>query len=161
MAGSTLSLVWLTLKEFEAKTTEIIAKVEAEGAKFLLTAGLAIEAEAKAALMAGDKRDTGKLLQSIQTVPVDAHTVHVGTNLAYAMYVHGYPPNPPDRSKPHMPPIAAITPWATRHNIPPFLVARAIAKRGTTLVPFMTKGIAAAEAKIAMLWEESVSRALR
>jgi hypothetical protein len=34
-------------------------------------------------------------------------------------------------TRPHWPPIAAITPWANRHGIEPFLVARAISKHGT------------------------------
>ena len=42
----------------------------------------------------------------------------------YALYVER-------GTRPHWPPIAAITGWAERHGIPPFLVARAIAKHGT------------------------------
>ena len=34
-------------------------------------------------------------------------------------------------TRPHWPPIAAITPWALRHNMEPYLVARSIAKKGT------------------------------
>lgn len=40
-------------------------------------------------------------------------------------------------TRPHWPPIAAITPWANLHGIPPFLVARAIARRGTRAQPFI------------------------
>ena len=34
-------------------------------------------------------------------------------------------------TRPHWPPLAAIRDWALRHGIPPFLVARAIARHGT------------------------------
>ena len=34
-------------------------------------------------------------------------------------------------TRPHFPPIAAVAPWARAKGIPPFLVARAIAKHGT------------------------------
>lgn len=34
-------------------------------------------------------------------------------------------------TKPHFPPISAIEPWAERHGIPAFLVARKIAREGT------------------------------
>lgn len=36
-----------------------------------------------------------------------------------------------ENTRPHWPPIAAITPWAERHGIEPFLAARAIAQHGT------------------------------
>lgn len=36
-----------------------------------------------------------------------------------------------DGTKPHWPPIADITPWADDKGIPPFLVARSIARKGT------------------------------
>lgn len=42
----------------------------------------------------------------------------------YAIYVE-------EGTEPHWPPIDAITPWAERHGIPAFLVARKIAQEGT------------------------------
>lgn len=48
----------------------------------------------------------------------------------YAYWVHeGTTPG-------HFPPISAVEPWARRHKIPAFLVARAIFRRGTKGVPF-------------------------
>jgi HK97 gp10 family phage protein len=52
----------------------------------------------------------------------------------YALYVH-------DGTRPHMPPISAVTPWANRHGIPPFLVARSIARHGTKANPFLYKAL--------------------
>lgn len=47
----------------------------------------------------------------------------------YAFWVH-------EGTDPHFPPVSAIEPWARRHKIPAFLVARKIAERGTKGVPF-------------------------
>lgn len=50
---------------------------------------------------------------------------------AHALFVH-------EGTRPHWPPVGALTDWARRHGIPnPFLVARAIALRGTRAVPFL------------------------
>jgi len=62
----------------------------------------------------------------------------------YAMYVHG--DGSSARSKPHFPPLEAIRRWADRHGIPPFLVARAIARKGTKLIPFYDMGIKESDA---------------
>jgi len=42
---------------------------------------------------------------------------------------------------PHKVSIEEITPWAERKGIPPFLVARSIAKKGTKANPFFTRGL--------------------
>jgi hypothetical protein len=52
----------------------------------------------------------------------------------YAVFVH-------EGTRPHMPPMGAITPWANRHGIPPFLVARSIARHGTKANPFLFKAL--------------------
>lgn len=71
--------------------------------------------------------DTGRLrgsitpdvrLQGFQTIGV------VGSNVLYAPYMEL-------GTKPHWPPISAVEVWARRHGMNPFLVARAIARKGT------------------------------
>jgi len=52
----------------------------------------------------------------------------------HAVFVH-------EGTKPHFPPISAIERWANRHNIPPFLVAKSISKKGTKAIPFLDDGI--------------------
>jgi len=47
----------------------------------------------------------------------------------YAVYVH-------EGTRPHFPPISAVEGWARRHGIEPFLVARAISRKGTKAHPF-------------------------
>lgn len=48
----------------------------------------------------------------------------LSSGMDYAIYVE-------EGTRPHMPPIEKITPWANNHGIPPFLVARSIARKGT------------------------------
>jgi len=48
----------------------------------------------------------------------------VGTNVVYGPFVE-------EDTRPHWPPLAAIAPWAQAHGMDPFLVARAISRRGT------------------------------
>lgn len=52
----------------------------------------------------------------------------------YALFVH-------EGTAPHFPPLDAITPWAIKKGIPPFLVARSIAKKGTKANPFLKRAI--------------------
>ena len=49
----------------------------------------------------------------------------VFTNVPYAKYVE-------KGTRPHWPPISAVSRWARLHGIPPFLVARSIARYGTS-----------------------------
>ena len=51
-------------------------------------------------------------------------------------------------SKPHFPPIAAIEGWAKRHGANPYLVARAISKRGTKARHMFRDGLAESKAGI-------------
>lgn len=48
-------------------------------------------------------------------------------------------------TKPHWPPIKPIEKWANRKGIPPFLVARAIARRGTKANPFFDNAVSAGQ----------------
>ena len=71
--------------------------------------------------------DTGRLRASITpsvTVGPEAIQGVVGSNVKYAPYVEL-------GTRPHWPPIAALETWAKSHGTSAFLVARAIARRGT------------------------------
>lgn len=103
---------------------------------FMEAALYTIEAEAKPLI----PRDTGYLGRSLQTRITNLEGT-LGTSAPHALYVHGREPFTARRSKAHWPPIAAITPWARRHGISPFLVARSIARKGTKLVPFLTMAV--------------------
>lgn len=114
---------------------KVAAMVVPELVLFIRSALSTLEAAVKPLV----PRDTGYLGRSLQS-EVKGLTGTLSTNAPHALYVHGRPPNPPARSRPHWPPITAITPWANRHGANPYAVARGIAARGTKLVPFMSRG---------------------
>ena len=79
--------------------------------------------------------DTGRLRASITPeVRLDGDTVQgvVGSNVVYAPFLEM-------GTRPHFPPIAALEVWASRHGTSAFLVARAIARRGTKAHKFLTR----------------------
>jgi hypothetical protein len=89
--------------------------------------------------MAETPRDTG-ILQRSEATSVDPAAMpmwgKLGTNVPYGIYVH-------EGTRPHFPPYGEGTPlaaWGKRHGIPAFLVARAIARRGTKGRPFFKQG---------------------
>ena len=130
--GTTVDVQVIGLDRLQARLDP--ARLRAAMVPALEKAGGIVEAAAKA----NTPRDTAALQRSI-THQVDAEglSVKVGTNLSYAPYVHGFMDGTATRSKPHFPPVAALAGWAARHGIPAGAVARAIAKRGTPLVPFL------------------------
>ena len=79
--------------------------------------------------------DTGRLRASITPeVRLDGDTVQgvVGSNVVYAPFLEM-------GTRPHFPPLAALQVWASRHGTSAFLVARAIARRGTKAHKFLTR----------------------
>ena len=97
---------------------------------FLAKSALTVESGAKLVAPV----DTGRLRASI-TSDLKPTRALVKAAVFYAAHVEF-------GTRPHWPPIAALQPWARRHGFPAgrlgaFLVARAIAKRGTRAQPFM------------------------
>ena len=93
--------------------------------------------------------DTGRLRASI-THKVEPFRAVVGTNVAYAPHVEF-------GTRPHWPPLAALQPWARRHGFPAgrqgaFLVARAIARRGTRARRMFQKGVEESRGQIIAMW---------
>lgn len=79
--------------------------------------------------------DTGRLRASITpSVESTADSIKgiVGSNVKYAPYVEL-------GTRPHWPPIGALETWARSHGTSAFLVARAIARRGTKAVKFLQR----------------------
>lgn len=52
----------------------------------------------------------------------------------YPIFVH-------EGTRPHFPPIEAITPWAERHGIPPYALALSIARKGTRANPWLRETV--------------------
>jgi hypothetical protein len=120
---------------------------------YLAAAILKVEAETKPFV----PRDTGYLARSLQSQVTDTEA-KLSTNAPHALYVHGRMNETKSRSKPHWPPISAIAPWAQRHGVNPYVVARAISRRGTPLVPFMRLGLKQAQPYIRQV--RSLARAI-
>lgn len=109
--------------------------------EFLFKAGFSVEAAAKERAPV----DTGRLRFSIATEVRETRAL-VGSNVFYAPFVEF-------GTRPHMPPVAAMQPWARRHGISAWALARAIAARGTKPHPFLLPGLLAAQATIISLLE--------
>lgn len=78
----------------------------------------------------------------------------VGSSKRYAIFVHG-------GTRPHWPPLSAIEPWARRHGVDPFLVARAIALKGTRAQPFLRQAVESSKEKIrTKIFPDELKRAL-
>ncbi len=98
--------------------------------------------------------DTGRLRASItpevRSTPTEVIGV-VGSNVKYAPYVEL-------GTKPHWPPISALEVWARRHGTSAFLVARAIARRGTKAHRFLQQAFEQNQARIVALFEQTVKQ---
>lgn len=95
-------------------------------------------------------KDLSHLAGAIKTEMTSALSGQVYADTNYALFVH-------EGTKPHWPPIDAITPWANRHGIPPFLVARSIAQKGTKPQPFFQWAKDATENDVFGLFEAAIS----
>jgi hypothetical protein len=96
----------------------------------MLASVLLIEADARRNV----KRDTGRLQNSITYSIVGKGgnlTGRVGPSVGYGLYVEM------GRKPGKQPPIGAIAAWAHRHGINPFVVARAIGRKGVKAQPFL------------------------
>jgi hypothetical protein len=100
-------------------------------------------------------QDTRQLMGSINHQVAGSGlniTGTVGPSLAYGAFVER------GRRPGKYPPIAAISGWAKRHGISPFLVARAIARRGTRPQPFVAPSIQRNRGRIVTLFERAGAR---
>jgi hypothetical protein len=78
---------------------------------------------------------TGDLQKSFEIkYNMPAHTATVGSASPYALAVE-------KGTRPHMPPIDAITPWAEMHGLSPWAVAMGIKKHGTPAQPFFKAAV--------------------
>ena len=96
--------------------------------------------------------DTGALRRSIKYTRVKPqgripNKTKVFATAKHATFVHGNPEKrfrmsePFNRTRPHFPPVKALTGWAKRHGMNPYVVANSIAQKGTPIVPFLKMGL--------------------
>ena len=98
--------------------------------------------------------DTGRLRASIMPSVVAAEDKIqgiVGSNVKYAPYVEL-------GTRPHWPPIAALETWARSHGTSAFLVARAIARRGTKAHKFLQRAFESNQTRIVTMIERAVKK---
>lgn len=81
----------------------------------------------------------------------------IGPTAKYGIFVH-------EGTRPHWPPFGEGTPlnrWAHLHGIEPFLVARAISRKGTKARPFLKEGVKAALPKINHRFEKALENIVK
>lgn len=114
------------------------------------------EVEAKAKIKA--PIDTGRLRSSLHTrVETSPLSAFVGSDVEYAHYVHF-------GTSPHWPPFqegTALADWAGHKGLDPFLVAKAIAFRGTKGQPFLFDALFDARNLVANVFEEAITLILQ
>lgn len=139
--------------------------VEIEGLNELLEVAKKFPAEAAKEINDAIKKSILSLLGSARRfAPVDQGFLRGGgmqtrfstlkgtleNTSPYAMFVH-------EGTKPHWPPLDAIEPWAKRHGIPAFLVARKIATKGTEAKPFFNQAIDEEQKTMDNLFEKALN----
>lgn len=102
------------------------------------------------------KVDTGRWRASITpAVEMHGNTVVgiVGSNLSYAPFAH-------EDTRPHWPPMGALSVWARRHGTSAYIVARGISRHGTKGDQALVKAIDAKESLILQLLGAGVDAVL-
>lgn len=118
------------LRELQRKSERIVRELHGdEMLSGMRRATLLVQTDAKKLAPV----DTGRLRASITPdVRVEGRQVIgvVGSNVLYAPYME-------TGTRPHWPPQAALETWARRHGTTAFVVARAIARKGTKARPYL------------------------
>lgn len=92
---------------------------------------------------------TGKLAKSIkETVTTIAAAIGPDHNLKYPVFVE-------KGTKPHMPPVDAITAWANSKGINPWALAMSIKKKGTQANPFVERTFKGTKKDVLAVWVET------
>lgn len=105
----------------------------------------------------GASVDTGRLRASIVPEVVQRNTVVtgiVGSNVVYAPYMEL-------GTSPHWPPLKALEVWARRHGTVAFVVARAIAKKGTKARKFLWNAVQSSRNQIGEILGRTVGKVVK
>ena len=131
------------LEKLQAGAAAAPATLLSETRTALLAGSLLVEGTARSLA----PKDTGRLGGSI-THQISGLTSRIGPSVAYGLYVEkGRRPGKP-------PPVAAVEPWARRRGANPFLVARAIGRRGTKPRPFLVPALTQSTPRIVALFQK-------
>jgi hypothetical protein len=77
---------------------------------------------------------TGQLRGGIGFELRGSTTLVIKSTAPYSIFVE-------EGTRPHFPPVDAVAGWAKAHGIVPFVLARAISRRGTRKQPFLKPGV--------------------
>lgn len=125
-----------------AKKLEYRALIEIPLRTFLVKSALTVEGKAKEFAPV----DTGRLRASI-TTKIEQTKATIAPTVPYASAVEF-------GSRPHWPPVSALEPWARRHGMNAYALARSISRRGTKPHPYMQPGAIASVPDIQVFAEE-------
>jgi len=121
-------------QEVARSLSGVPSQLAAETRLAMTTSLTLIEADARRNVKMDTRALMGSITSKISGSGI-ALTGEVGPSRRYGFWVeYGRRPG-------RMPPIAAIEPWARRHGMNPFLVARAIGRRGIQPAPFMAPAL--------------------
>lgn len=126
---------------------ELAARLDPEkaiGAPFramLDRSGITVANKAKRGTPVWKGRLRASLAHEVDPAPIPVWA-KVGTNVVYGPFVE-------DGTRPHWPPLAQVAPWAADHGIPAFLVARAIARKGTQGKKMLANALESSQGDIA------------
>ena len=134
-------------KELSAGLQRAVSQTRPQLYEAMKAACLLIEGDARSRV----PQDTRQLLGSITSkISGTGHTIvgEVGPSKKYGIYVEfGRRPGKP-------PPVSAIAPWARRKGIAvPYLVARAIGRRGIPPRPFLRPAVESNRSKIEAIFD--------
>ncbi len=134
-------------KELSAGLRHAVSSTQPQLRTSMERACLLIEADARTRVAQDTRRLMGSITHRISGSGTSLHG-EVGPSTGYGRFVeYGRRPGKP-------PPVSAIAAWAHRKNIAvPFLVARAIGRRGIKPRPFLAPALEANRGKIATLFD--------
>ncbi len=139
------------LKETEKELARIdTALTGAEMMTAMRQATLMVTADAKRLAPVDTGRLRASITPAVSDYPDRVEGV-VGSNVKYAPYMEL-------GTRPHWPPISALEVWARRHGTSAFLVARAIARRGTKARQFLQKAFEQNQSRIVDLFDKTVKQ---
>lgn len=145
MSGITVQIIGL--ERLQASIAAGPSTLAAEVRTAMTAGSLLIEGTARSLA----PKDTGRLAGSITHAITGGGanlTSTIGPSVAYGLYAEK------GRRAGKMPPIAAIAPWARRHGIDPFVLARSIARKGTKGRPYMLPAFNQNVSRVVSLFEK-------
>lgn len=135
-----------TFEEMDRRLQQYPQRLASELRSAMTASLLLLEADQRRNVAQDTRQLMGSISHQIQGNGL-ALVGSVGPSKAYGLFVER------GRRPGKYPPIAAIAGWARRHGIPPFLVARAIARRGTRAQPFVAPSLDRNRGRIQALFD--------